>query len=52
MKRSDSNIALIRQFFNTEPHARQVSLAEFQALPKEDREELGNLIRETLPVEE
>ena len=40
----DSNVALIRAFFKP-PH---VSLDEIKAIAKEDRQELGDMIREEI----
>lgn len=39
-----SNVALIKNFFESGKHGRKVELSELKALTKESREELGELI--------
>ena len=46
MAEKGGNITLIRDYFGKEPHGRRVEISEIKALPKEDRDELANLIRE------
>jgi hypothetical protein len=40
-----SNVVLIREFFSTGRHGRSVSISEVKLLTKEERDELGEMIR-------
>lgn len=46
MLRTDSNVKLIREFFG---NVRPVTMDEMKALTIQDRDELGSLIKATLP---
>ena len=51
MATKNTPVALIKRFFEAEPHGRKVTMQELKDLDTNDRQELGGMIADELGVE-